>query len=703
MELVGTVNRITYHNDTNDYTIMKCLDENNKIVPCIGYIPDAKPGQKFTFKGEYVFSKKYGDQFKFDSYSEEIPMTKRGLTNYLSSGVIRGVGPKLAEAIYDTFGKNSITVLDNTPYLLKQIPGIGDKKVGSIKESWDENRGTSEIMMFLQGCDITPHMAAKIFRRYKNKARQILEQNPYRLIRDIDGVGFKSADSIAKKMGIPDDDPRRLRAAITYLLECETQLGHCFSTRDDIVRSAQQMINIDPEKMDKAINDALGDKSIVFENNVYWLPGLIDSEKKVARNIKRIQSVDGTTIDQSIVQSIIMDGNIDYSETQIAGIMEAASNKIFVLTGGPGTGKSTISKAIIDMFEEAGINCALAAPTGRAAKRLSEATNRDALTIHRLLGFNPAEGFQCSMENQLGYGAILVDEASMIDIDLMAHLFEAIRSESRLILVGDTDQLPSVGAGNVLCDIIHSGVVPVRKLDVIYRQREGSPIVDCAHKVNAGYKIYPTKDKSQDFAFYGESEPEIMADMVVDLMQKYIKSNNVSIRDIQVLYPQKQRECIGTFALNDRLQNEFNPTGIKIETTNFRVGDKVMQLKNNYDKNIFNGDIGYIESYDKVGQQFVVDFEYKKVTYDLKDRDELILAYACTVHKSQGSEYPYVIMLFAKIMPGLLCRNLLYTGITRAKRHLDLIGGVYEVNKAVENNHVAPRRTMLKQRLMQVK
>ena len=700
MELIGTIERVTYHNDANDYTVLKCLDEDNKLVPCIGYIPNAKAGQRLKFTGEFVMNKKYGEQFQFKSYTEEIPMTKRGIINYLSSGAIRGVGPKLAEAIYDAFGMNSITVLDSTPYMLRQIPGIGEKKILSIKESWDSNRGTSEIMMFLQGCDITPNMAAKIYRIYKHKARQLMEQNPYRLIKDIDGIGFKSADSIAKKIGIVDDDPRRLRAAVTFLMECETQLGHCYATKEDIFRCAQKNIGIGQDKMEKAIRDALDDQSIVCENNVYWLPKLLLDEKSVVRNLERIRKTKGDEINDSIVQSIIKDGSIDYSETQIKGIKEAADNKVFVLTGGPGTGKSTISKAILDMFDEAGIECAVAAPTGRAAKRLQEATGRNAMTIHRLLEYSPAEGFKRCFETPLECDAVLVDEASMIDISLMANLLDAIPSNARLILVGDVDQLPSVGAGNVLRDIIQSGAIPVRKLDVIFRQKQGSLIIDCAHKVNTGHKIYPEDDKTKDFAFYSESEPEIMANMTVSIMQKYITVNNISIKDIQVLYPQKQRDFIGTFALNERLQAEFNPNGEKIETTNFRVGDKVMQLKNNYTKNIFNGDIGYIESYDKTEREFVVDFGYKKVAYDLVDRDELILAYACTVHKSQGSEYPYVIMLFAGIMPGLLCRNLLYTGITRSKLHLDLIGSVYEVNKAVENNHVAPRRTMLKQRLM---
>ena len=700
MELIGTVERVTYHNDANDYTVLKCLDEDNKLIPCIGYIPNAKTGQRFKFTGDFVVNKKYGEQFQFNSYSEEIPLTKTGLINYLSSGVIRGVGPKLAEAIYDTFGMNSITVLDSTPYLLKQIPGIGEKKIQSIKESWDSNRGTSEIMMFLQGCDITPNMAAKIYRVYKHKARQIMEQNPYRLIKDIDGVGFKSADSIAKKLCIADDDPRRLRAAVSFLMECETQLGHCYATKENIFRCALRSLNIDQQKMEKAIVDALDDQSIVFENNVYWLPKLLLDEKSVLRNLDRIRNAKGDTINESIIQSIIRDGSIDYSDTQIKGIREAAANKVFVLTGGPGTGKSTISKAILDMFDEAGIDCSVAAPTGRAAKRLQEATGREAMTIHRLLEYNPAEGFKRCLETPLECDAVLIDEASMIDISLMANLLEAIPSNARLILVGDVDQLPSVGAGNVLRDIIQSGAIPVRKLDVIFRQKEGSLIIDYAHRVNTGNKIFPDKDKTKDFAYYSESDPEVMANMTVSLVQKYITVNNIRIKDIQVLYPQKQRDFIGTFALNERMQTEFNPMGEKIDTTNFRVGDKVMQLKNNYTKSVFNGDIGYVESYNKVEKEFVVDFGYKKVAYDLIDRDELILAYACTVHKSQGSEYPYVIMLFANIMPGLLCRNLLYTGITRAKLHLDLIGNVYEVNKAVENNHVAPRRTMLKQRLM---
>ena len=702
MEIRGTIKNFFHNIDTSDFKIFKFVDSQNNSITCKGSMPNPKVGLEYELIGEFVIDKKYGRQFNFTMYKETMPTNARGIINYLSSGAIKGVGPKLAETIFNVFGMNTISVLDNNPELLKTVPGIGEKKFQAIKKSWSFNRGSSEIMMFLQGCDITPKMALKIYKTYEDKSREVIEQNPYQLIRDIEGIGFKSADSIAAKLGIPKDDDRRAVAANAYYLETEAQRGNCYATKEDISNFARNELYIGPDKIEAAIQKALNNGSIVFENGVYWLPKLLNDEQNVVSFLRRIQTTIGTQVPIDIVNTVIKNNTLQFSESQTMAIKEAIDNKIFILTGGPGTGKSTISKAILDIFSKAGLDCMVAAPTGRAAKRLQEATGRDAKTIHRLLEYNPSMGFIRNKNNPLECDVVLVDEVSMLDISLFKNLLEAIPREARLILVGDVDQLPSVGAGNVLRDMINSGVIPVRRLDVIFRQKEGSQIVDCADKINTGQNFYFDNKNSKDVAFYNESDPKVISDMVVYLVNKYINEKGLTFSDIQILYPQKLTDFIGTFKLNERLQATFNPKGKIIATTNFRVGDKVMQLKNNYTKEVFNGDTGYIESYDKIEQEFVVNFGDKKVVYDLLEHDELMLSYVCTVHKSQGSEYPYVIMLFSKIVKLLSCRNLLYTGVTRAKKHLDIIGSNFEINKAISNNYIAPRRTMLCQRLQGV-
>ena len=716
-EYTGFIKNIVFKNDENGYHILRCTEKPNggKITTVCGVIPDVKKGQKFLFTGEYVEHPKYGRQFKFDAFEEKIDSSETGIAKYLGSGIIRGIGPKIAQAIVDVFGNKTMDVLNNNPEELANVPGIGKKKYKSIIKGWKEHQEIANIMVFLRECGVSQSLAGKIYRKYQNNAVSILKKNPYQLIKDIDGVGFKTADDIALSpvIGYTKDDPRRMKAAVVYLMECETNMGHCYATMDDIVSCAVKMFGMDADAIREAVNSAVKSKDLIIEGNLYWLPKLYNAEKHTAEYLTKIMNTPGIPINGSIDNSVISNSRIDYAETQLEAIQAVADHKVFVLTGGPGTGKSTVSKALLDVFKEAGLNCLLAAPTGRAAKRLSETTGREAKTIHRLLEFKPNsdmlslsendEGtanfrFQRNLLNPLECDAVLIDEASMIDIELMNHLLEAIPNQARVIFVGDVDQLPSVGAGNVLRDIIESGSVHVVKLSVIFRQKEGSKIIDYADRVNKGIRIYPEKDKTGDLAFYDDADPESIVEKVIGLINKY-RSEGLSLDNIQVLYPQKKTSIIGTIDMNERLQFEYNPNGERVEGTGFRIGDKVMQMKNNYDKDVFNGDVGHVSGFDSVNRKFTVNFDGNEVVYDVIDHDELSLAYACTVHKSQGSEYSHVILLFTKVMPMLSCRNLLYTGMTRAKKHLDLIGRVYDINRAVDNNHVAPRRTMLKQRL----
>ena len=707
---------IRYYNQDNGYSIFNCEYGRNytKSIVCKGTLFGVKEGQTLNLFGEYVdhdyngFSEK---QFNFKSYQDDIPSDTKGFIEYLSSGLFYGVGASTATTIVDYFGsvEDATLTLNEYPDRLYEIPGIGKKKIAALIEGWrgKDNQERKELFPFLMSCGLTENMCNKIYNKYRHDTKRVLETNPYKMIEDIDGIAFKKADDIAMKTGMKPNDPTRLKAAVVYLMEYASQFGHCYSTEQDIIDLCSSLIaSIDANQIHNAIITARAAKLIYRENGVYWLAKYVRAERKVTSYIKAILSEPGKEPDDTKVEQAINNGRIEYAEEQANAIRSAAKNKIMILTGGPGTGKTTVTRGIVDMFENMGFTVALASPTGRAAKRLSEATDHEATTIHRLLQYNPGLGFQINYDNPLTEDVIIIDESSMIDIELMEKLCESINKRSRLILIGDADQLPSVGPGNVLQDLIECGSVPVCRLNVIFRQAQGSDIIRSAYKINHGMNLKPNNGATDsDFEYYDKSSAVVAADIVSHKVRELLDSG-VSVNDIQVLFPQKPSPhyiCVNE--MNERMQNELNPSGEPVPGTKFRVGDKVMQIKNNHPFGVYNGDIGIVSEYDRDAKVFVVDFDGNKVRYGIinstktADKDQLMLAYACTVHKSQGSEYQYVIMPFMGLGPNMLHRNLLYTGVTRAKKRLILIADPKQVWTASKNNVYEPRRTMLKKRM----
>ena len=708
--LTGTIRRLTYYNSDSGYAIMLCDCKDwaeDERITMAGKLINAAVGQTHEFVGQFVDHKRYGRQFSFVRCNEHVAETKDEFIALLDGPDYPGLGKKMAEVIWDYFGDDTIEILNNAPSRLEEVPGMGPKKIIALQEAWENHSEDREVKGYLRGIGLTENMANKIYLQYGMQSKHVVQTNPYDLIDTINGIGFKKADEIAMKAGIAQNDPSRLKAAVRFILQQAAQYGHCYATMHDLLEAGEKNLGIRQIDMLAGIKAAHTDKQIYKYDGVFWLPEYLRAEKLVADYLKTIMATPGKRIDERHVQLVIRESEIEYADAQKKAIYDAADNKVLILTGGPGTGKSTVAKAILEVFDLAGLRTKLASPTGRAAKRLAESTGREAETIHRLLDFNPAlEGrFGRNFENPLDCDALIIDEASMIDIELMNHLLEATLPDTRVVFIGDADQLPSVGPGNVLHDMIDSHVVPVRRLEVIFRQGENSGIIRAADDINHGRELRATSDNLNEFSFRIETEAEVIADKVIDIVKNYL-DNGASLDDIQILYPQnKKPPFICTNDLNMRMQREFNNSGKVVPGTNFRVGDRVMQLKNDSSRDVYNGDQGKVNAVNEDEGTFDVLFSDNLVTYGIKatkdcaDKDNLTLSYACTIHKSQGSEFPYVIMPFTKIIPMLRCRNLLYTGVTRAKKQVILIGDMSTVSAAIANNKQEPRRTMLKERL----
>ena len=651
---------------------------------------------------------KYGRQFSVEKFEETLPATVYGIEKYLGSGLVKGVGPKFAKRIVEKFGKDTLDVIEDTPDELLKVPGIGKVRVDRIKTSWQEQKEIRNIMLFLQSHEVSTSHATKIFKTYGSESIAIVKENPYRLADDIWGIGFKTADSIAQKMGIDKGKFVRLRSGIFYTLNKLAEAGHCYATRGQLIEKAMELLEVEePELMitlDEMIrtNDVIRDET--EKGDAIYLPPYYFSESGCAKRLLRLMSCGKKKSEdtEEILRKVAASSEITYDEIQWQAVKTAISSKVMVLTGGPGTGKTTTTLGIISAYKQAGYEIVLAAPTGRAAKRMSEATGMEAKTIHRLLEYKPPEGYQKNEEHPLEGDVLILDECSMIDIMLMYNLLKAMRSQMSLILVGDIDQLPSVGAGNVLRDIIDSGCLPVVRLTRIFRQAQGSRIIMNAHRINKGEGIDMRGGKDADFFFATkESNQE-----VVDTIVQYCKTNlpryyHVDpLQDIQVLTPMQRGEC-GAVNLNQVLQEAMNPSKIFLRKggTQYRLKDKVMQIRNDYDKEVFNGDIGTITKVDMEERELTVLFDEREVIYDVTELDELTLAYAVTIHKSQGSEYPIVVMPFTMSHFVMLQRNLLYTGVTRAKKILVLVGEKKAVCYAIKNETTTGRNTCLARRL----
>ena len=699
------VERITYQNAENGYTVLKCAVKNYKdLVTVVGTMPDTHVGSVLSLEGFWKVDAKYGRQFSVQKFEETLPATVYGIEKYLGSGLIKGIGPKFARRIVEKFGKDTLEVIEENPNALIEVEGIGKVRVERIKTSWQEQKEIKNIMLFLQGHEVSTSHATKIFKAYGSESIQIVKENPYRLADDIWGIGFKTADSIAAKMGIEKDRFIRLRSGILYTLNKLSESGHCYAVREQLIEKAIQLLEVDAPELEITLDEMIRADDVIKEDEAIYLPPFYFSETGCAKSMLYLLACERRVRvnPQEITEKVVSHSEISYDTIQLEAIKTAISSKIMVLTGGPGTGKTTTTMGIISAYQMAGCRILLAAPTGRAAKRMSEATGMEAKTIHRLLEFKPPEGYQKNEDKPLDGDVLILDECSMVDVILMYNLLKAIPEHMSLILVGDTDQLPSVGAGNVLKDVIDSGRIPVVRLTRIFRQAQGSRIIMNAHRINKGEAIDMRGGKESDFFFAGKETNE----EVVDTLVKYCTQNLPryyhvdAFRDIQVLTPMQRGTC-GAANLNQVLQEAMNPTRIFLHRggTQYRLHDKVMQIRNDYDKEVFNGDIGTVTRVDMEERELTVDFDGRAVVYDVTELDELALAYAVTIHKAQGSEYPIVVMPFTMSHFVMLQRNLLYTGVTRAKKILVLIGEKKAVYYAIKNEKTTERNTKLAERL----
>lgn len=704
------VERITYQNAENGYTVLKCAVKNyNDLITVVGTMPDTHVGSVLSLEGFWKMDVKYGRQFSVEHFEETLPATVYGIEKYLGSGLVKGVGPKFAKRIVEKFGKDTLDVIEECPDELLKVPGIGNVRVDRIKKSWQEQKEIKNIMLFLQSHEVSTSHATKIFKTYGSESIEIVKENPYRLADDIWGIGFKTADSIAQKMGFDKGKFVRLRSGIFYTLNKLAENGHCYANRRQLIEKAKELLEVEEPEIEITLDEMLRTNDVIQEKNpeqedAIYLPPYFFSETGCAKRL--IQLMVGRRkikVDpDQIMKKVVAGSEIIYDEIQLEAVRTAISSKVMVLTGGPGTGKTTTTLGIISAYQKIGMKILLAAPTGRAAKRMSEATGMEAKTIHRLLEYKPPEGYQKNEEKPLEGDVLILDECSMIDIMLMYNLLKAIPEHMTLILVGDIDQLPSVGAGNVLRDIIDSGEIPVVRLTRIFRQAQGSRIIMNAHRINRGEAIDMRGGKDADFFFASKATNQ----EVVETIVQYCKTNlpryyHVDpLEDIQVLTPMQRGEC-GAVNLNQVLQEAMNPTAIFLRRggTQYRLHDKVMQIRNDYDKEVFNGDIGTIVKVNMEDRELTVNFDDREVLYDVTELDELSLAYAVTIHKSQGSEYPIVVMPFTMSHFVMLQRNLLYTGVTRAKKILVLVGEKKAVFYAIKNETTTGRNTMLKQRL----
>ena len=703
------VERITYQNADNGYTVLKCAVKNySDLVTVVGTMPDTHVGSVLSLEGIWKMDARYGRQFSVEKFEETLPATVYGIEKYLGSGLVKGVGPKFAKRIVEKFGKDTLNIIEDTPDKLLTVQGIGKVRVDRIKTSWQEQKEIKNIMLFLQSYEVSTSHATKIFKTYGSESIAIVKENPYRLADDIWGIGFKTADSIAQKMGIDKGKFVRLRSGIFYTLNKLAEAGHCYATREQLIGKARELLEVEDAELEITLDEMIRTNDVIREvageQEAVYLPPYYFSESGCAKRLFRLMSCGKKKSEdaEEILKKVAASSEITYDEIQWKAVKTAISSKVMVLTGGPGTGKTTTTLGIISAYKQAGCQIILAAPTGRAAKRMSEATGMEAKTIHRLLEYKPPEGYQKNEEYPLEGDVLILDECSMIDIMLMYNLLKAFPEQMSLILVGDIDQLPSVGAGNVLRDIIDSGCVPVVRLTRIFRQAQGSRIIMNAHRINKGESIDMRGGKDSDFFFVTkESNQE-----VVDTISQYCRTNLPKyyhvdpLQDIQVLTPMQRGEC-GAVNLNQVLQEAMNPSKIFLRRggTQYRLKDKVMQIRNDYDKEVFNGDIGTITKVDVEERELTVLFDEREVVYDVTELDELALAYAVTIHKSQGSEYPIVVMPFTMSHFVMLQRNLLYTGVTRAKKILVLVGEKKAVYYAIKNETTTGRNTMLARRL----
>ncbi len=702
--LTGVVERITFVNEENGFSVIKIKSRGfRELVTVVGNLAAVNVGAVVKLRGGWKMDSRYGKQFVVQDYRETIPATATGIEKYLGSGLIKGIGPVNAKRIVRQFREDTIRVIEEEPDSLIKVEGIGPKRVEMIKKAWQDQKEIKNVMLFLQSNGVSTAYAVKIFKSYGNESIKIVRENPYRLADEIWGIGFKTADRIAQKMGYDKDSYERCRAGIIYVLNKLSNEGHCYATRQQLVEEAVRVLDQEEDNINTAIENMLLEKTIILDyQDAIYLPPLFHSEAGTARRVVELNTPVQTFDHSELIERIQAECDIKYDEVQLEAINTALSSKFMVLTGGPGTGKTTTTLAIIKAFTGMGKRVLLAAPTGRAAKRMTEATGMEAKTIHRLLEYKPSEGYKKNTGQPLKCDVLIIDETSMVDVMLMYNLLKAVPETATVILVGDADQLPSVGAGNVLRDIIESGSVKVVKLNRIFRQARGSLIITNAHRINRGEFPKIQGGRNSDFFLIEEESPERIPEHIRQLCKSRLPAyyRVDPVKDIQVLCPM-QRGDAGAVNLNAVLQEALNPSRISIKYggTLFKTKDKVMQVKNNYEKGVFNGDIGTIERIDLEDKKLLLRFDENEVEYDIAEMDEVMLAYAITVHKSQGSEFSIVIAPFTTQHYMMLQRNLLYTCVTRAKKVFIAIGTKKALGMAVRNNKIIKRNTMLAKRL----
>lgn len=732
--LNGIVESIVFKSSDTGYTVIK-FRENNIIHTAVGVLPHVKEGQNLKITGSWVNHSQFGKQFKVEECEEILPTSKDGIEKYLSSGIIQGIGPVTAKKIVNKFGEDTLNILDNNIERLKEIEGIGKKKLETIIESYREQRELKNITIFLQTHGLSVNQCLKIYKKYGSSSVDTVKNNPYILCDEISGIGFKTSDKIARSLGIEVDSPFRIQSGIRYVINEFCANGHTFMPKDELIKEASNVLTVSGDIIEENIKNAALDRKIKLEKindkeGVFTIPNyyceLGITNRILTLAISNFQDI-SVDVDHLILQ-FEKKNNITFAESQKDAIISAFQNGIEIITGGPGTGKTTIIKCIIEIFETCGLKVLLGAPTGRAAKRMSESTGKEATTIHRMLDMGVFEKEESvfvtnAEEHSLEADVVIIDEASMIDITLMNALLKSIKVGTRLIIVGDVDQLPSVGAGNVLNDFIESGFTKVVRLKEIFRQGKESMIVVNAHKINKG-EMPKLNEKGTDFFFIRNDIQEGILNTIIDLINTRLpkfNSNWDKLKSIQVLVPMK-KGVLGVTNLNEKIQNVLNPKAPykkekEFRSMIFREGDKVMQIKNNYSlkwtrmagkgehegAGVFNGDMGFIENIDLEGKKLSIIFDdERKVIYDFMYLDELDLAYAITIHKSQGSEFPVVIIPAYMGAPLLMNRNLLYTGITRAKEMVVVVGIPKALKYMVDNTRSMERYSSLNWRIKEV-
>ncbi len=717
--LEGVIERITFHNEDNGYTVARLLPPNARdVITIIGSFSNPVVGESLLCYGTWTNHAQWGKQMTVARYEVVRPATAFAIEKYLGSGMVKGVGPVTAKRIVAKFGEDALDIIENHPRKLLGVGGIGEKTLAKITTAWKDQREVKNIMLFLQSHGVSPAYAVKIYKAYGSKSIEVVEKNPYQLASDIWGIGFKSADKIARAIGIAEDDPRRIEAGVVYVLnEAVESGGNAYLTQAELTQKAGEILGVgDVVSAIKILADSgrlvaepftlMGDTEIAI-----YTPSLHKTEIGVAERLKALVAspVPLPESDGDWLSALLDQNGTALSEQQRESVQTSLQSRFSVLTGGPGTGKTTTTNAIVAAFEALDKDVLLASPTGRAAKRMAEVTGREAKTVHRLLEFDPEQrGFKRGLESPLECDVLIVDESSMLDMVLTYSLLKAVPPEAQVVFVGDVDQLPSVGPGNVLRDLIDSGIVPVSRLTQVFRQAAESLIITNAHAINAGrLPELPPPSANRDCAWLDADEADELAEKVVAVVAKSLPKRGYAPGDIQVLTPM-QRGSAGAAHLNTRLQEVLNPPrfdkpeiqrGLRL----FRVGDRVMQIVNNYDKFVYNGDIGAVIAVDLEEEILTVAFTdaqgTNEVIYEFSDIDELTLAYAASIHKSQGSEYPAVVLAIHTQHYMLLQRNLLYTALTRAKKFAVLIGPKRAIAMAVKKQNDIHRHTRLKERL----